>query len=109
MEYSFEKNKILAGICGDDEYWKGLERGEFLLSRCPSCKTWIWPANFRCAKCGTWGMEWVPVEPKGTIWTWSRSWYAFDRIKERPVPFVTVVTTIPACGDVRVLGILKGS
>ena len=110
MEYSFEKNKILGGICGDDEYWRGLERGEFRLQQCANCARWIWPANFRCGKCGSWQMEWRDMEPVGTIFSWTRSWYLFDRTRERAddIPYVTVVAEIPAAGKIRVMGVLKG-
>ena len=108
MEFSFEKNKILGGICADEEYWKGLELNQFRLPQCGGCSRWMWPAHFRCGKCGFWGMEWRDLEPVGTVFSWTRSWYVFDRVKERAVPYVTVVAEIPAAAKVRVMGVLKG-
>ena len=111
MEYSFEKHKIIGAIEADDQYWRSLEEGEFKLPRCASCKNWTWPAHFRCGRCGAWEFEWVAIEPKGTIFTWTRSQYAFDRVLERKsqVPYVTVVAEIPAANGARVMGILKGN
>lgn len=111
MEYSFQKHKINGGINADDEYWKGMEEGEFRLPRCSGCKTWVWPAHFRCAKCGSWDFDWIALEPRGTVFTWTRSWYAFDRVAERSedVPYVTVVAEIPEAGGARVMGVLTGS
>lgn len=109
MEYSFEKHRINGGINADAEYWRGLEDGIFQLPRCKGCGRWMWPAHYRCGKCGAWEMEWVKVEPEGTIFTWTRSWYAFDRVKERgeDVPYVTVVTEVKGT-TARVIGMLEG-
>ncbi len=110
MEYSFEQAKIIGGIGADDEYWRSLSRGEFRLSRCAVCKGWMWPAHFRCAQCGAWELEWVEVEPRGTVFTWTRSWYAFDRVKERAedVPYVTALVELAHAGGARVLGMFEG-
>ncbi len=110
MAYSFEQHKMSGAIGADDEYWRGLEDGKFRLPQCSSCQNWTWPAHYRCGKCGSWDFKWVDLEPKGTVFTYTRSQYAFDRVLERKddVPYVTVVAEIPAAGNVRVMGVLKG-
>jgi uncharacterized OB-fold protein len=110
MEYSFEQHRITGGIGADDEYWRGLERGVFQLPRCSGCGRWTWPAHYRCGQCGSWDTEWVAVEPQGTVFSWTRSWYAFDRVIERKddLPYVTLVTEIPAAGGTRIMGMLQG-
>lgn len=110
MTYSFERNKIVGAIGADDEFWRGLEDGVFQLSRCASCKTWIWPAHHRCGTCGSWDLEWVALEPVGKVFTYTRTRYVFDRVSERgeDVPYVTVVAEIPEAGNVRVMGVLAG-
>jgi len=111
MEYSFTKHKITGAIEADDQFWRSLEEGQFKLPRCSSCKHWTWPAHFRCGQCGSWEFEWVALELKGTIFTWTRTHYAFDRVLERKqeVPYVTVVAEIPEAGNSRVMGVLKGN
>ena len=111
MEYSFEKNRIVGGIGADDEYWRALEDGEFKLPRCAGCGAWTWPAHFRCGKCGSWEMNWVGLDPVGKVFTWTRSCYAFDRVRERAadVPYVTIVAEIPEADGTRVIGMLDGS
>lgn len=110
MAYSFEQHKITGAIEADDEYWRGLEDGKFQLPRCSECKNWTWPAHFRCGQCGSWEFEWVQLEPKGKIFTYTRSRYAFDRVIERKddVPYVTIVAEIPEANNVRVMGVMKG-
>jgi uncharacterized OB-fold protein len=110
VEYEFERVKITGGIGADDPYWRGLEQGRFTLPRCSGCGKWMWPANFRCGQCGSWDSEWVERAAVGTIYSWTRSWYAFDRVRERAedVPYVTVLTEIEDAGGARVLGVLEG-
>jgi uncharacterized OB-fold protein len=110
MQYSFEEHRIVGGNGADDEYWRGLERGVFQLPRCAGCRRWTWPAQFRCGQCGSWEFEWVPLEPNGIIFSWTRSFYAFDRVVERraDLPYVTVVTELPGADGARVIGVLKG-
>jgi uncharacterized protein len=111
MDYEYLQNRISGGVAADDRYWQGLEEGRFLLPRCAGCGQWIWPAHWRCGACGAWDLDWKEVDPVGTVYSWSRTWYAFDRVIERKqeVPYVVVLAEIPGAGKCRVLGALKGS
>ena len=104
------EQRISGGIAADDEYWEALGRGEFRLCRCAGCSRWMWPAHFRCGECGSWDQEWVAVDPEGVVYSWTRTWYAFDRTKERAgdLPYVVVLAEIPAAGCARVMGALEG-
>jgi uncharacterized OB-fold protein len=104
------ENRITGGIGADDPYWQALEDGSFRLPRCAACQRWIWPAHHRCGTCGSWDQEWVPVEPAGTIYAWTRTHYSFDRVRERAdqIPYVVALTEIPAAGNTRVLGVVHG-
>lgn len=55
-------------------------------------------------------MEWPDVSPRGTIYAWTRSHIASDRIPERAVdvPYVVVLAELPHAGNARVWGVLKG-
>jgi uncharacterized OB-fold protein len=110
MEYSFEKHRIIGGIGADAEYWRGLEEGQFRLPRCAGCGKWTWPAHFRCGECGAWEFKWTALEPVGAVFSWTRSFYAFDRVRERAadIPYVTILTQIAAADGARVLGVMKG-
>lgn len=111
MEFSFEQHRIVGGIGADDGFWRALEQGHFKLPRCAGCAAWLWPAHFRCGKCGAWDLKWDALEPVGRVFSWTRSHYAFDRVKERAedVPYVTLLAEIPAADGARVLGMLAGS
>jgi uncharacterized OB-fold protein len=110
MPYAFLEESVTGRVGTDEEYWKGLADGEFRLPRCAGCKKWMWPAHYRCGACGSWELEWVKQQPVGTVYSWTRTWYAFDRVKERKddVPYVIVIAEIPAAGGACILGVLTG-
>lgn len=95
----------------DGQFWDGLDEGKLRICRCDGCKSWIWPAHYRCARCGGYDMEWPEVAARGTIYAWTRSHIASDRIPERApdVPYVVVLAELPHAGNARVWGVLKGS
>ena len=107
---SFQDHKITAGIGADDPYWAALEAGEFRLPRCAGCGRWTWPAHWRCGQCGSWDFDWRLLEPAGSVYSWTRTWYAFDRTKERAgdLPYVVVLVEIDDAGGARVMGVLAG-
>lgn len=111
MQYSFRTHRVAGGIGADDRYWEALEEGAFELPRCADCKRWMWPAHYRCGRCGCWQLLWEPVDPVGTVYAWTRCWYTFDRTAERApdVPYVVVLAEIPAAGNARVTGVLRGA
>jgi uncharacterized OB-fold protein len=111
VQYSFRTQRVTGGIGADDRYWEALEEGVFELPRCADCKRWMWPAHYRCGQCGSWQLLWEPVDPVGTVYAWTRCWYTFDRTTERApdVPYVVVLAEIPAAGDARVTGVLRGA
>ena len=110
MTFSFMENRISGGIGADDHYWQALEEGRFELPRCSGCARWMWPAHWRCGECGSWDLDWVETEPKGTVYSWTRTYLSFDRVRERAamVPYVLVLCELPHAGNRRVLGVLKG-
>ena len=91
----------------DAPYWRWLAEGELRLPRCAGCRCWLWPPQRRCATCGTYGLDWVPVEPAGTVYSWTRTWYRF--VPEREPPFCVVLAEVDGTDGARVLGVLEGS
>ena len=107
---AFPDRKITGGIGADDPFWEALKAGEFRLPRCGGCGRWTWPAHWRCGECGSWEFNWTVVEPAGTVYSWTRTWYAFDRTRERAgnVPYVVVLVEVDGTDGARVLGVLAG-
>jgi uncharacterized OB-fold protein len=62
-----------------------------------------------CGSCHTFDPDWEAVEPVGTVYSWSRSWYPFVTELAAKVPYLTVLVELPDAGNRRVLGILTGA
>jgi uncharacterized protein len=92
----------------DQAYWDGLTRGELVLQRCGECARWIWGPQWICGSCHTFDPKWEAVEPVGTVYSWSRSWYPFITELADRTPYVTVAVELPGADNRRVLGILLG-
>lgn len=105
------QERISGGINADDEYWEALGRGEFALPVCTGCKKVVWPANVRCGDCGSWDFDWTARAAAGEVYSWTRTWYPFDRTRERAedIPYVTVLVEVDGGEGARVIGMLNGS
>lgn len=103
--------RIRGGIGADGPFWAALEHEEFRVPRCSKCKSWMWPAHFRCGHCGSWTIDWVEIEPIGTLYTWTRNHAVSDVIKERRemLPYVTILVELTHAGGIRIPGVLAGS
>lgn len=92
----------------DAPHWHALRQGELQVQRCDGCRTWIWPAEWRCGECGSFELGWEAVEPEGTIYTWTRTHYPYDANHAHLVPYVHVLVALDQAGERRHLGILTG-
>lgn len=90
----------------DTPHWEGLRAGQLLLQRCTACATWVWSPRPICPQCHCFDMVWEPVEPTGTIYSWTRTWQPFTRESSGHLPYVVVLVELPGAGRRRVLGIL---
>jgi uncharacterized protein len=94
-----------AGV--DRPYWEALAQGRVDLPRCGSCERWLWPAVARCGTCGSWSIAWQTVEPRGKVFSWTRTWHAFVGTESLPVPFVSVIVELHEAGGIRLLGLME--
>lgn len=93
----------------DSPFWDALAAGEFRLSRCAACHRWLWPPQPRCGDCGAFELRWDRVEPMGSVFSWTRSWYGFTPPLAEQVPYSVVVAELPHAGGTRVLGVVVGA
>ena len=100
---------ITGGISADGPFWQALHEGELRMPQCTSCKSWMWPAHYRCP-CGSWEFDWVRLPLEATLYSWTRTCYPFERVAERneDLPFVTILAEIPGTDGARVMGMLHG-
>jgi uncharacterized protein len=92
----------------DEPYWAGLAEGQVRIQRCAGCGAWIWGPQSICPECRRFGPEWVAIEPRGRIFSWTRTWQKFAVEFAPVVPYVTVLVELPDAGSRRILGLLLG-
>ena len=90
----------------DAPYWAALAEGHLEMPQCASCGIWHWPAVWRCGECGTWNPTWRTVPAAGEVFSWTRTWHPFAGTEAIGTPFVTVIVSISAAGDRRLMGLL---
>jgi uncharacterized OB-fold protein len=89
-------------------FWQGVREGELRLPRCAGCQRWNWPPVPRCPWCGSFEHVWERVEPRGTIYSWTRIHRASRPALADDVPYVVALVELPQAGSARVLGRLSG-
>lgn len=92
----------------DQPYWDGLRAGELRLQRCRDCDLWIWGPQSVCSGCFGFDLGWQAVEPAGTVYSWTRSWYPYIEELGDRLPYISVLVEVAGTGGRRVLGILTG-
>ncbi|MGW0040060.1 Zn-ribbon domain-containing OB-fold protein [Gordonia sp. NPDC003376] len=90
----------------DQPYWDGLLAGELRLQRCRQCHTWIWGPQSVCSSCYGFDIGWESVQPEGTVYSWSRSWYPYIEELADTLPYISILVELPHAGGRRLLGIL---
>lgn len=89
-------------------YWEGLRRGELLVQRCNACGAWQWGPEWICHRCYTFDVGWVPIEGRGRIYSWTRSFHPVHPVLKEHPPYLIVVVELPGAGNIRMLGNLLG-
>jgi uncharacterized protein len=89
-------------------YWDGLRENKLRVQRCGGCGTWQWGPEWICHKCQHFNPEWVEINGRGKIYSWTRVWHgAHVALKDRG-PYVVVLVELPEAGGIRMIGNLLG-
>ena len=92
----------LPAIDRDNEaFWKGGERGELLIQRCRSCRTYIHPPTGFCPACESRDTGYEPVSGRATVASFTinrKQW-----MPDLPVPYVLALVTIAEQDDIRLV------
>jgi uncharacterized OB-fold protein len=91
----------------DTPHWTALRAGRLELQRCGDCLAWTWSPRPICPSCHSFNLGWQPVEPVGTVYSWTRTWQPFASEATGHLPYVVVLVELPAAGKCRVLGVLE--
>lgn len=92
----------------DQPFWDGLAQAKLKIQKCSGCGAWIWAPQWRCPQCGGWEMQWDAVEPRGVIYSWTRTWHPFAPELTSVVPYVVALVELPRAGGARLMGSIVG-
>ena len=89
-------------------YWEGLKREALMVQRNTRTGVWQFPPQWIAHDDQSFDIEWVEVEPKGVIYSWTRVWHPVHPALADACPYIVVVVELPQAGAVRMLGNLLG-
>lgn len=92
----------------DAPYWEGTRARELRVQRCRVCRTWQWGPEWLCHTCLSFDIEWLPVDPRGVIFSWERVWHPVHPALKTHGPYLVVLVELPDVDSVRMLGNLLG-
>jgi uncharacterized OB-fold protein len=89
-------------------FWEGVRENVLKVQRNPKTGVYQWPPQWINHDDQTFDVEWVAVEPKGVIYSWTRVWHPVHPALKDAGPYIVVVVELPHAGKVRMLGNLLG-
>jgi len=89
-------------------YWEGLRRDALVIQRNPRTGAYQWPPQWIAHDDQGIDLDWVEVEPRGLIYSWTRVWHPVHPALRDACPYIVVVVELPHASNVRLLGNLLG-
>jgi uncharacterized OB-fold protein len=90
-------------------FWSGLRDGRLKVQRNPRTGVYQFPPQWIAHDTQTFELDWVEVEPRGVIYSWTRVWHPVHPSLRDACPYIVVVVELPHAGGVRMLGNLLGN
>ncbi len=89
-------------------FWEGLRQGVVRVQRNPRTGLHHFPPQWIAHDDRGFDLEWVEVEPRGRIYSWTRVWHPVHPALKDACPYIVVVVELPHADGVRMLGNLLG-
>lgn len=89
-------------------FWNGLKEHKIRVQRNPRTGVYQFPPQWMAHDDQGFDIDWVEVEPKGVIYSWTRVWHPVHPALKDAGPYIVVVVELPHAGGVRMLGNLLG-
>lgn len=89
-------------------YWAGARNETVKVQRNPTTGIYQWPPQWIAHDTQTFELEWIEVEPKGVIYSWTRVWHPVHSALKNAGPYIIVIVELPLAGGIRMLGNLLG-
>jgi uncharacterized protein len=84
-------------------FWAGTRENKLKIQQCSDCKTYRWPPRTTCRRCRSMKSEWIDVEPRGTLYTFTVVGRATAKGYSK-VPYTVGFVTLDAHPNVRIIG-----
>lgn len=109
------RERMVGFVNAGEAFWDYLEAGEFRICRCAECHAWLWEssqggADVRCGACGSWTIEWTPVDMEGSVYSWVTTNQPVQGVEQfhAEIPYVTIEAQVAGPRGPRVFGLLRG-
>lgn len=89
-------------------FWQGLREEKLKVQRNSRTGVYQFPPQWIAHDTQTFDLDWVDVEPRGLIYSWTRVWHPVHPALREACPYIVVVVELPRAGGVRMLGNLLG-
>jgi uncharacterized OB-fold protein len=84
-------------------FWTAAAQSRLELPRCAGCGTFNWYPHESCGQCGQTAFDWIELEPRGSLFSWS--------VVARPLfapyaliaPYIPAIVELPAAPGVRLV------
>lgn len=78
----------------DQAHWDGLKRHELLIQRCTACSTFVWYPAEVCPSCHDLTLAWTPVEPAGTVYSFTVQHQRTGSRFDTEIPYIAAVVEL---------------
>jgi uncharacterized OB-fold protein len=89
-------------------FWDAATRGELVVQQCTGCGAFQWLPEWICHSCHSFELSFVPVEPSGSVYSWTRIWHPHEAQLKDYVPYLVVAVQLTSCPAIRMVGNLVG-
>ena len=80
------------------DYFAYCAKHDFRLQRCASCKLFRYPPSTACPWCAELGSEWVSVEGRGTVHSYTEIHHAIQPAFKQYTPYLVLLVELDAQG-----------
>lgn len=77
-------------------FWAATRAHHLEMPRCEVCGYIVWPAARMCPECLSWNLKWIPIAPRGVIWTFAVYHRAFHPSFRQDLPYNVAMIALEA-------------
>lgn len=75
-------------------FWRATGEGRLVVQRCSTCGYLRWPPGPVCNQCQTPGGSWVPIRPRGVLYSYAEYHRALDPAFADRLPYTVVLVEL---------------